>query len=95
MTPQQLLQTAATLTANGDISLRDDPITHAWRTLNPNQDPSDDNEQIHRAAEHVSAILGIPHTDNWWLQLARRNTFQIAGLLHVAAQHAAPKQLGA
>lgn len=93
MTPQQLLLAAATLTANGDISMRDDPITHAWKHANPDTEPSDDNQQIERAAQHVSAILGTPHSDQWWLHLARRNTWQIAGLLHAAALHAAPKQL--
>lgn len=93
MTPQQLLLAAATLTANGDISMRDDPITHAWKHHNPGVDPSEDNQQIERAARHISAILGVEHSDQWWLHLARRNTFQIAGLLKVASQHAAPKQL--
>lgn len=92
MHPQKLLAAAALLTSHGDISLRDDPITYAWRNLHPDQAP--DPAQIDRAAQHVSQVLGIPHSpDGWWLALAGNNSFRIAALLGQAANNAAPKEI--
>lgn len=93
MTPQQLLEAAATLTSVGDVSLRDDPLTYAWRTLHDDEtDGPPDTALIDRAATHVSAVLGVDHQpDLWWTALARRDLFQVAALLAIAAKNAAPK----
>lgn len=92
MHPQALLAAAALLTSNGDVSLRDDPITYAWRNLHPDEPP--DVEAIDQAAQYVSHVLKVPHNpEGWWLHLARNNSFRIAALLGQAANEAAPKQI--
>lgn len=92
MNPETLLSLAAVMVGNGDISLRDDPLTYAWRTLHPDDAPNQDD--IDAAAVHVSAVLGVPHSpDGWWLQLAGRDSLHIAALLAKAADHAKPKEI--
>ena len=92
MNPETLLSLAAVMVGNGDISLRDDPLTYAWRTLHPDDAP--DQADIDAAAVHVSAVLGVPHSpDGWWLQLAGRDSLHIAALLAKAADHAKPKEI--
>lgn len=94
MEPQHLLRAAAELTARGDISLRDDPLTHAWRHLHHDLPP--DTDLIDRAATHVSGRLGAPHDpEQWWAKLAGRDSFQIAALLAQASTNAAPKGIEA
>lgn len=92
MHPQQLLAAAALLTSNGDVSLRDDPITYAWRNLHPDTAP--DPAAIDQAARHVSHVLQVEHSpEGWWAHLAGNNSFRIAAILAQASNNAAPKEL--
>lgn len=92
MNPETLLSLAAVMVGNGDISLRDDPLTYAWRTLHPDDAP--DEADIDQAAQYVSHTLGVPHSaEGWWLQLAGRDSLHIAALLAKAATAAKPKEL--
>ena len=92
MNPETLLSLAAVMVGNGDISLRDDPITYAYRTLHPDDAP--DTVEVDQAATFVSQVLQVPHSpDGWWLQLAGRDTLQIAALLARAATAAKPREI--
>ena len=92
MNPETLLSLAAVMVGNGDISLRDDPLTYAWRTLHPDDPPNE--ADVDAAAAHVSAVLGVPHNpDGWWLQLAGRDSLHIAALLANAAANAKPREI--
>lgn len=92
MEPEALLSLAALMAGSGDVSLRDDPITYAWRTAHPDNTP--DKTGIDQAAAYVSQALGVPHSpEGWWLQLQRRDSLQVAALLATAARLAAPKEI--